>query len=89
MFWIDNDAVRDRANRLARWLFIVTHAFRAFVWIDFVDLSPERNGFVRALWIAHVAVNALLGDQQCHILRAHSLSSNRVAGICPIYQVAH
>ncbi len=63
MIWIDNDAVRDRANRLTGWLFIVTHAFRAFVWIDLVDLSAERDGIVRTLRIAHVAVNALLGDQ--------------------------
>ena len=39
-------------------LVVVAYAFGALCRVDLVDFSAHINGFVRALWIAHVAVNA-------------------------------
>ena len=38
-------------------------AFRALRWVDHVDLGPHRNRVVRALRLAYVAIDALVGNQ--------------------------
>jgi hypothetical protein len=40
----------------------MTHAFGAPVRVDYVDLLALGNGFVRALGLAHVAIDAFVGD---------------------------
>lgn len=41
-------------------------ALRALGWIDHVDLRPHRNCVVRALRLAHVAIDALVGNHEGH-----------------------
>ena len=43
-------------------------AFGAFCGIDFVDFNAHVDRFVRALGLADVAVNALIGNFERHIL---------------------
>lgn len=66
MIWIRDDAFRDRAHRLTSWLFIVTFTLSAQVRVDLEDLTSHRNSTVRAFRIAHIAVNALVGNEQRH-----------------------
>lgn len=42
----------------ARRFVVVAYAFGAFIWVYLVDFSAHENGFIWALWIAHIAVNA-------------------------------
>jgi hypothetical protein len=42
------------------------HAFCAFGWINFIDIGPQIDRLVRALGLAHIAVDAFIGDHQCH-----------------------
>src|SRR6185503_2223032 len=63
--WIQRDAVHgaylDALRRLE-----MPHAFRAAVEVDHVDLRAHGDRVVRALGLAHVAVDALVGDLQRH-----------------------
>jgi hypothetical protein len=45
----------------------MAHAFGAFVRVDFVDLGAHVDRIVRALGLAHVAVDSFVGDQQRHL----------------------
>lgn len=56
----------DRAHRLALRNIKVPHAFGATLWIDFIDHWPFVNGFIRADGLADIAIDALVGDFQCH-----------------------
>ena len=60
---IDRDA-RHRADLHALRFVKMTDAFGAFFGVDLVDFLAEVNRFVRAFGLAHVAVDALVGDQQ-------------------------
>src|SRR5574338_686199 len=62
---IERDAV-DRADLPALRLVEVPDAFGASIGVDDVDLGTHRNGPVRALRLADVAVDALVGDDQRH-----------------------
>src|SRR5450830_850099 len=62
---IERDAT-DRTHLLTLRFIKMPDAFSAFVRIDFVDLRPHVNRFVRALGLADVAVNAIISDHQCH-----------------------
>ena len=57
---------RHRADLHALRLVEVAHAFGALVRIDLVDLRAQVDGLVRALGLAHIAVDALVGNHQCH-----------------------
>jgi len=46
----------------------MTHAFGAFIRVDLIDFLAQINGLVRALRLAHIAVDALVGDDQSHDL---------------------
>jgi hypothetical protein len=45
----------------------MAHALGAFGWVDFVNLFTQVNGLVRALGLAHITVDAFVGDHQCHL----------------------
>ena len=57
-----------RADLHALRLVKMADAFGAFVGVNLVNVFAHVNGLVRALGLAHVAVDALIGDQQCHDL---------------------
>jgi hypothetical protein len=61
-FGIERDT-RDRAHLLALGLSKMADAFRAFVRIDLVELRAHRDRIVRALGLAHVAIDAVVGNQ--------------------------
>ena len=44
----------------------MTDALGALVRVDLVDLGPQKDGLVRALGLANIAVDALVGDDQGH-----------------------
>jgi hypothetical protein len=44
----------------------MTDTLGAFRRVDLVDLRPKVNGLVGAFRLAHVAVDALVGDHQGH-----------------------
>lgn len=60
---IGNDGVIDRAHLLAGWGLVMPHAFGAAVGIDLINLIPHRNRLVRAFRLAHIAIDAFLGNQ--------------------------
>ncbi len=57
----------------------MTHAFGAFFRVDLVDFPAQVNGLVRALGLAHIAVDALVGDDQSHDLA--SATGSKVFGL--------
>ncbi|MNG86617.1 hypothetical protein D3C79_453990 [compost metagenome] len=63
---INHNGVIDRAYLLTGWNIVMTNAFGAAIAIDPVDILPHRNGLIRAFRLAHIAVDAFLGYQQCH-----------------------
>ena len=66
---IDRDAV-DRADLAALRLVEVADALGALRRVDHVDLGALRDRLVRALGLADVAVDAFVGDDQRHSVRA-------------------
>jgi hypothetical protein len=44
----------------------VPDALGAFVGVDFVNLWPQENGFIWALGLTHIAIDAFIGDHQGH-----------------------
>ncbi len=68
MIQIERDAI-DRAHFFALRCIKMADAFGAFCWVDFVDVDAHINCFVRALRLAHVAVNALIGNFKRHDVR--------------------
>ncbi len=63
---IPDDAI-DGADADAGGLLIVADALGAAIRIYLVDLVPQADGLVRTLGIAHVTVDALVGDEQRHL----------------------
>jgi len=61
-FGVEWDAVYW-ADLLALRFVVVTHAFGAFVGVDFVDVRAHVNGVVRALGLAHVAINTFICNE--------------------------
>src|SRR5207244_104828 len=62
---IDGNAV-DRAHDDALRLAEVPDAFGAFGWIDDIDLRALRDRAVRAFGLADIAIDAFVGDDECH-----------------------
>ncbi|SPJ16724.1 Translation-associated GTPase (modular protein) [Burkholderiales bacterium] len=61
--------VRDagnRANDLALRFGEMAHALGAAIRVDYVDLGARADGAVRTHGFAHVAIDAFIGDDQCH-----------------------
>ena len=69
--WMDGNT-RHRADLHALWFTKMTDALGAFVRVDFVDLGAHVDRIVRALGLAHVAVDTFIGYQKRH-LKAQSL----------------
>ena len=44
----------------------VTDAFGAFSRVDFVYFCAQVDRLIRALGLAHIAINAFVGDDQSH-----------------------
>jgi hypothetical protein len=57
----------DWANNFALRLVVVPNALGTRTWVDDVNLCAHRDGIIGTLWLAHVAIDALVGDAQCHI----------------------
>jgi hypothetical protein len=62
---VDRDA-RHRANLDALGLAEMAHALGTAGGIDLVDFRSEEDGLVRALGLADIAVDALVGNHQRH-----------------------
>ncbi|BET24809.1 hypothetical protein RGQ30_03100 [Limnobacter thiooxidans] len=59
--WVFGDAFH-RANYHALGLIEMAHALGAFARINFVDLFTHADCAVGALGLAHVAIDAFIGD---------------------------
>ena len=60
---------RDAGNRTelnALGLIEMPHAFGTFGRIYLVDFLAQVDGIIRALRLAHITVDAVIGDHQCH-----------------------
>ena len=62
---IDRNA-GHRADLHALGFVKMPHAFGAFAGVDLIDLFTQIDGLVGAFGFAHVAVDALIGNQQRH-----------------------
>ena len=60
---IFDNRVIDWANLLTGWRIVVTDALRTAVHIDLIDAVAHRNRLIRALRLAHIAINTAPGDQ--------------------------
>jgi hypothetical protein len=47
---------------------IVTHTLGTQTRVDFINLITLIYGVIRAFWLTHIAVNALIGNKQRHLL---------------------
>ena len=71
--WLALDKLRvdrdtgHRADLYALRFVEVANAFGAFAGVNLVDVFAHVNGLVRAFGLAHVAVDAFVGDEQRHI----------------------
>jgi hypothetical protein len=45
----------------------VTDTLGALIGVNFVDFLAKVNGLIGALWLAHIAVDALVSNDQRHI----------------------
>ena len=62
---VDRNA-RHRADLSTLGLFKMSNAFSAFLRLNFVDFGAHENGLIGALRLAHIAVDALVGNDQRH-----------------------
>jgi hypothetical protein len=65
MLWVNRDTCHGAHLNTLR-LVKVTHAFRAFVGVNFINFCPKVNGLVGTLRFAHIAIDAFVGNQQSH-----------------------
>src|SRR6185312_16861379 len=63
-----------RADRLTGFVIVETHALRAELRVDDVDLVPFADRLVRALRLASAAVDAVRGDVGAHVISGESSS---------------
>jgi hypothetical protein len=43
------------------------HTFGAFLGRNLVDVRPHVNGVIGAFWLAYIAIDAFISDQQSHV----------------------
>lgn len=67
MVGIGNNALSDWTHRLTSWLVIVPLTLGTQHRVDLKDRVAHGDGTVRALRVTHIAVDAFIGDQQCHV----------------------
>jgi len=61
MIWVmDNTVYRTNLNAL--WSIIMSHTLGAQGGFNYIGFITLRNGAIRALWFAYVAVDALVGN---------------------------
>jgi hypothetical protein len=65
MLWVDGDASHG-ADLHTLGFFKMADAFGAFGRVDFVDFFTQINRLIWALGLAHIAVDAFIGDHQGH-----------------------
>ncbi|KML66230.1 hypothetical protein A0G02_12055 [Pectobacterium peruviense] len=63
MVWIFDDRIVDGTNFLACRRIVVANALSAESGIDFINVHAHGNGLVRTLRLAHVTVDAFMGDE--------------------------
>jgi hypothetical protein len=63
---VHRDAI-DRADLHALRLIEMADALGALGRVDLVEVEAHRDRLVRALGLAHIAVDAFVGDQQRHL----------------------
>jgi len=63
MVWIFDDRIVDWTHFLTRRCVIVTNALSAESGINFINVHPHGDGLIRTLRLAHVTVNAFMGDE--------------------------
>ena len=64
-----------RADRNARYradlntlrLIKMADAFGAFIRVNLINVFAHVDGLIRALGLTHVAVDAFVSDQECHV----------------------
>jgi hypothetical protein len=66
VFGVEGDAVNG-ANFSALGFVKMANALGAFVGINLVIFFAHVNGIVRAFGLAHIAIDAFVGNHQCHI----------------------
>ena len=66
MEWIFGDAI-NRAGLDALGFVIKTDALCAAVWVDNINFCADRNGLIGAFGQAHIAINAVFGDDERHV----------------------
>jgi hypothetical protein len=59
--WMQLNAV-NRTNHLALWLIMVTDAFGTGVGVDDINRLTHKNGIIRTLRFADVAIDTFIGD---------------------------
>jgi hypothetical protein len=74
MHFIDRNAIHW-ADFTALWGIKMANALGAFAGVNFVDVDTLINGIVRAFWLAHVAIDALIGDFERHDVLLTDLGS--------------
>lgn len=57
----------NRAHHHALWLVEMPHALGALAGVYFINFFTHADRAVRALGLAHVAIDALIGDDQSHM----------------------
>jgi hypothetical protein len=65
MLRVDRDA-SHWTDLHALGLIEMANAFSALGRVDFINLFAQINSLVRALGLTHIAVDAFIGDHQCH-----------------------
>ena len=65
MVWMHRNA-GYRAHLHALRLIKVAYAFGAAVGVNFINFRPQINGLVGAFWLAHITIDAFIGNGQRH-----------------------
>lgn len=66
MIGIGDDAFRDWAYRLTSWFLVMAFALSTQSRIDLKNLTAHCNSAIWAFRVTHIAVNALVSNEQRH-----------------------
>jgi hypothetical protein len=61
-----NGDASDGTDLHALGLIEMAHALGAFGWVNLIDLLAQVNGLIGAFRLAHITVDAFIGDHQRH-----------------------
>jgi hypothetical protein len=75
---------RHRTHLHTLGLVKMPHAFGALVWVYFVNFWPEKNGFIGALGLTDIAIDAFIGDHQGHKKSIKGLNKNQLSQLKPL-----